>query len=405
MESAISRELYSLLEGEIIERIMREGKVENQKNYLKSILEGTSFKITEKMAPQLHLLCQEVQRTLKFDEPIDFFIQNSPVLNCSAFYRLEEDQNHIIMINSELLERFDEDELRFVIGHEIGHLISKNSNLLRILEFIFPRPEETPLIFHNKINLWYKLSELTADRYGYIASPNLDKCISNFFKLASGLSLNKISFNPKEYLAEMERTIDFFQSEPFQMVTTHPVNPVRIRALALFSESQLYQSTLSNEKIEPDKDLDLQITELIDILMFMDRSQLDIDRRFYTASAGLLMAGADDNISKDEVDHIVNILSQFTMFPKKFLDYVYRSGNVEMTFQQATARLLRSNPAEKYPMFNFLIHTALSDHELLKCELEFLYDIGDRIFGFTKLEVAQLMGQVISTKFTPRFYQ
>jgi hypothetical protein len=76
-----------------------------------------------------------------------------------------------------------------------------------------------------------------------------------------------------------------------------------------------------------------------------------------------------------------------------------------MTFQQAAERLLRSNPSEKYPMFNFLIHTALSDHELLKCEVEFLYDLGDRVFGFSKLEVAQLMGQVISTKFTPRFYQ
>jgi hypothetical protein len=405
MEKSISQELYSLLEGEIVERIMREGKVENQKNYLKSILEGTSFKITEKLAPQLDQVCKDVQQQLKFDEPIDFFIQNSPLLNCSAFYRLEDDQNHIIMINSELLERFDEDELRFVIGHEIGHLISKNSNLLRILQFIFPRPEETPLIFHNKINLWYKLSELTADRYGYIASPNLDKCISNFFKLASGLNLNKISFNPAEYLAEMEKVIEYFQSEPFQMVTTHPVNPVRIRALALFSESQLYQNTLASEKIEPDKDLEIQISELIDILMFMDRSQLDIDRRFYTASAGLLMAGTDDNISKDEVDHIVNILSQFTMFPKKFLDYVYGSGKIEMTFQQAAERLLRSNPSEKYPMFNFLIHTALSDHELLKCEVEFLYDLGDRVFGFSKLEVAQLMGQVISTKFTPRFYQ
>jgi hypothetical protein len=93
------------------------------------------------------------------------------------------------------------------------------------------------------------------------------------------------------------------------------------------------------------------------------------------------------------------------MFPKKFLDYVYGSGKIEMTFQQAAARILRSNPSEKYPMFNFLIHTALSDHELLKCEVEFLYDLGDKVFGFSKLEAAQLMGQVISTKFAPKFYQ
>ena len=83
-----------------------------------------------------------------------------------------------------LLERLDDDELSFVVGHEIGHLISRARDLERIIATIFPADVQVPLVFYNKIALWEKLAELTADRYGFIASPNLDCCVTAFFKLA-----------------------------------------------------------------------------------------------------------------------------------------------------------------------------------------------------------------------------
>ena len=56
----------------------------------------------------------------------------------------------LLALHSGLIEKFDDEELQFVIGHEIGHLISKSADLMRIIDFLFPVAENMPLVFqHN----------------------------------------------------------------------------------------------------------------------------------------------------------------------------------------------------------------------------------------------------------------
>jgi Zn-dependent protease with chaperone function len=100
---------------------------------------------------------------------------------------MEDDQPHIVNLNSILVDKFDEQELQFVIGHEIGHIISNNTRINEIMNFFFSDPLKLPVLLYNKLTIWHKLAELTADRYGLIACRNLEKCISGFFKLSSGL--------------------------------------------------------------------------------------------------------------------------------------------------------------------------------------------------------------------------
>jgi Zn-dependent protease with chaperone function len=246
LEKTLSEELYEKFRGDIIQRILREGKVESSKNYLRSILEGHSFKITERMAPKLHAVCREVQQMLEFEEPVEYFITSSRDINCAAYPRLEDDQSHLVMINSGALERFTDDELRFVIGHEMGHLISQNAELVRIISFVFPQGDQIPLIFKNKLELWNKLSELSADRYGYIAVPQLEISVGAFFKMASGLDAGRIAFDPIAYLEEMDKVLDYFRTESAAVRSTHPINPVRLKALQFFSESNLFRAVASD---------------------------------------------------------------------------------------------------------------------------------------------------------------
>ena len=99
----------------------------------------------------------------------------------------KEGDPHIININSGLIDLMTDDELRFVVGHEIGHLMNRDTKLLRLIYFVFPHNTVPPLVLQYKIRLWQQLSELVADRYGYMAIPNLEVCVSAFFKMASGL--------------------------------------------------------------------------------------------------------------------------------------------------------------------------------------------------------------------------
>ncbi len=404
LEAQIGQELYQLMEGPVVEKVIKEAKIERFQNEWKLILEGHSFKVTEKMASGLYTMFREVEQKLGFDEPIEYFVTNSPELNAFSLSRIEDDQPHIININSGLIRWLDNDELLFVVGHEIGHLITRNADIMRLIQFIFPDPSNTPLILQHKITLWKKLSELTADRYGYLASPKLDKCISAFFKLASGLDTARINFDYEAYMAENDVILDFFRKEIHANLMSHPINPIRIKALQYFAGSELVTGGSDWKAGGRDEKLDAQTGELIDILLTVSNSELDQQRRLFLASAGLIMAGVDGQISQDEYKKIIRELSEFTIFPKAFLDQVYQTGKVDGIFAETAAKIMEINPADRYPLFDYLVGLTIFDNDIAEKEVSFLYKAGQELFGFAPKEIAQMIAGKIQAGFMPDVY-
>jgi len=402
LEKTISEELYRLFRGDVIQRVLREGKVESSQEHLRMMLEGHAFRVTERMAPRLFQLCHEVMAALRFEDPVEFFVRSTPELNCAAYSRVEEDQAHIVMINSGLFERFDDAEMRFVIGHELGHLLSRNSELTRIVQFVFPDGTEVPLIFQNRLALWDKLAELSADRYGYIASPDLGKCISAFFKLASGLDTARMAFDPMAYLEEMEKVVEYFQ-EKGSVHGSHPVNPMRIKALQHFAGSDLFRAVAAGRTLERDEALATQMESLQQILLQAGLSPLDEQRKRFLAAGGIIVAGADSELSMDELERILAPLAAVASFPRSYLESVVASGEVGKIFSESAAAILEANPSERYPMFAYLIDVALADRSIRDPAVELLFQLGEEVFGFPRKEVAQQLGNAIQHAFIPRF--
>ena len=285
LEMQLGKELYQQIQGKVLESILREAKVEKTENYFKNILQGHSFKVSEKLAPRLFNSFKEVMDRLEFNEPTEFYLTNNPELNAVAVSRLVEDQSHIININSGLIDKVDDDELKFIVGHEIGHLISNNANIAQLLNFVFADQTETPLMMQHKIAVWDKLSELTADRFGFIACGNLDKVLSCFFKMASGLSVERLSFDPKAFSTENEEILNYFKETGSGNLLSHPINPIRIKAVELFETSKLYKNLISKEELLTDTVLDEEISELIQSLMVISNSPINYHRTKFIASA------------------------------------------------------------------------------------------------------------------------
>ncbi len=257
-EEEIGKNLWEVLEGDVIQKIKKEAKVEKSGNYYKYLLEGHSFKLGKDLLPELYKPFMDVCEALDFSEPVEFYISNAPDFNASASSSQEEDEPHLVNFNSGLVNALDEDELRFVIGHELGHILSKNIDIKEIIEFVFPEYQGIPLILYNKISLWDKLSELTADRYGLIACGDPNKCVSAFFKMSSGLSLNRFNLNFATFLEENEKLLESFKKENTINVASHPMNPIRIKALQHFAKSSVYKSIVENKAIEPDPTTDFR---------------------------------------------------------------------------------------------------------------------------------------------------
>lgn len=347
----------------------------------------------------------EVKENLFFDEPTELYVSNNPDNNAYALSRLDEDDVHIININSGLVEKMDDDELKFVIGHEIGHLASKNAEISRIIEFVFPGNNNIPYLLFHKIKLWEKLSELTADRFGFMAISNLEKCISSFIKLASGMDLNKLKIDFQEYLKENDRVLEYFRKNFSANLLTHPVNPIRIKAIDLFFQSDLYQQVIDGKEILNDAKLDEEFDNLIRILTYVSNSELDYYRQYFLASAGLLLGQVDEELNELEINNILSKLSIFCMYPEELLLEIIRSKKVEDIFMESVKNILEINPSEKYNMFDFCVDLTIADRKLNKEEVDILYSIGKTLFQFSEKETAQLIAEKLRKQFVPKLYQ
>ena len=93
-----------------------------------------------------------------------------------------------IIITSKLIELLSEEELQFIIGHEVAHYFYQHS--------LYPNLEsasETNLKLYI-LNL-NRSAEISADRVGLIASGSLEKSLRANLKLASGLGEKHLKFS------------------------------------------------------------------------------------------------------------------------------------------------------------------------------------------------------------------
>ena len=80
--------------------------------------------VNEKIVPQIYKIIEACLSSLNLEDKKDklsVFIYNDSKLNAQCFSGLGE--NIIITLSSSIIKFFTEDELKFVIGHELGHYI------------------------------------------------------------------------------------------------------------------------------------------------------------------------------------------------------------------------------------------------------------------------------------------
>ena len=387
LERQIGEQIYNALQGTVVEEVLKKIRMSGSDTYWRSNMEGHSLKVDKELLPDFYRLCHEVKAKLNFEEDVDFYITGDSTVNAFSVAAEEEGEPHIVNINSALFDLMTTDELKFVIGHELGHLINKDTALARLIRFVFPPEANVPVSLQYKIRLHDQLAELVADRYGYIATENLDVCVTAFFKLASGLDLAKMNVSIEALIADNNRRLEYFLNDKGVSRASHPVNPIRVQALNLFATSK------SEEELKAGMD------ELISILLKVGTSELDEYTARFIASAGLIVANIDEGVNEDEINRVIESLSSMKMFPRQFLDEIAQ-GNVSQIFIESAENILRINPGMREGMLKYMISIVLSDKLIDKEEVDLLYHFGDQI-GLSDMEVASAIGEAIQMNYVP----
>lgn len=168
---------------------------------------------------------------LKINLP-DIFVANDPTYNA---YATGFNKYSFMVLHDSLLRFLNDEELLFIIGHEMGHIKCDHVTWLMLQHPGRSAFMMTP--FASLIRLifcaWSVKSEYTADQAGLIACQNLKKAISALTSIASGKSPEG-EFDIQDFI-ESKGEADDLKGIWLELGSTHPLISNRIKQLIAYA--------------------------------------------------------------------------------------------------------------------------------------------------------------------------
>ena len=208
-------------------------------SHLSNLL-SRSIRVEKEIFPTVGNAIEKVFKRLDLENEFNFFVTADNFQANAACSLMPSASKPDIIITSKLIELLSEEELQFIIGHEVAHYFYQHS--------LYPNYEMASET-HLKLNILNlnRSAEISADRVGFIASGSLEKSLRASLKLASGLSEKHLKFSFSTYLDQL-REIESIGKSQSELWSTHPSFLIRIQALIWFSMSKEYHEYFDTKK-------------------------------------------------------------------------------------------------------------------------------------------------------------
>jgi Zn-dependent protease with chaperone function len=235
--------------------------------YLYLMYVSSSVRINERMLPQIYEKFRWAMKILDLEETLEaqgkpepeLYVTQDPIPNAIT---AGTDQTFIVL-HSSIVNGFNDKDLLYVIGHELGH-IKAGHVLYKTIAMIV-------LMLIQKINIpsaellklplmeWMRKAELTSDRAGALCVQDSEACQAVHMKLASGvwsmfdqMDLDEFIKQVDLYTDRSEHLMDLFSKVILTMARTHPFPIFRAKELREWMAGYDYERLMmrghSNEK-------------------------------------------------------------------------------------------------------------------------------------------------------------
>lgn len=280
----------------------------------------TALRLSKGMAPKVWNSIERCQEKLGLNSKIDIYVAQNPSMN--AFCYPSHEGCIYILVTSALLEKLNEDELTFVIGHEIGHFLYQHhlmhpGMLMNCLGHELS-PAESIRLFS-----WSRNAELSADRIGLICCGSYEAACTANFKLSSGIASDVLSFSIEEYIKQYEDVENEMKSgdgSPEDFYSTHPISPMRVIALDLFHRSETYCNTFS-QPTNADMTEGQMEEKIAGFMKLMEPSYLhgtdDVSQKIkeFIFLGAMAVASADGVVKEEELHSLSQLLTDEVRAP------------------------------------------------------------------------------------------
>ena len=229
---------------------------------IRLLFQANAVRVGPTQFPKLWSLHVEACTTFDWPDVPELYVSQTPVFNAGA-YGVDAP---FIVLHSAALELLDDDELRVLLSHELGHVMSGHAfyrTIAAILVLVstgaLPGLAGIALLPIRLAFLeWSRKSELSADRASLLGSQDLQATMRLFMKMAGGgnttnirpgdLNLEPFMQQANEY-ASSNDGLDIVYKILSTLALTHPMNVVRAAEVQKWVQSGDYERILRGEYV------------------------------------------------------------------------------------------------------------------------------------------------------------
>src|SRR6202044_3984839 len=231
---------------------------------------ASAVRVSDRQFPQIYEMLRDGAYVLDMDKLPELFITQDPTVNAMELGT----NDPFIVINTGMVDLLDAEELRFIVGHELGHVLSGHAVYRTMLYNLIALSQRIAWMPIGYIGLraiiwgleeWFRKSELSCDRAGLLAGQDVDAGRRALMKLAGGAQLSEL--NPdafREQAHEYDAVPDMRDSilKLLQLQgNTHPFSVVRFAELDYWATNGEYETILSGDYPRRDTDRDAKVTD------------------------------------------------------------------------------------------------------------------------------------------------
>jgi Zn-dependent protease with chaperone function len=216
--------------------------------------QANAVRVSANQFGRVHGLYQEVLKTMDCPEEYPLYVSQTPIVNAGA-YGMEQP---FIILNSGTLILLEDQELAYVIGHELGHIMSDHVLyrtmtylLLQLAQMGFPIVGLAARAVLVALLEWSRKSELSCDRAGLLSIQDPEIVMRAMLKMAGGGTTEELNLQEFIVQAEEYREGGDVADQVFKILnligSTHPFYVLRVSELRGWIEAGDYDRILRGE--------------------------------------------------------------------------------------------------------------------------------------------------------------
>ena len=223
---------------------------------IRQLFLANAVRVGPRQRPGLNQIYTEVLETLDWPQRPQLYVTQTPFVNAGAVGF----EDPFIVMNSGTIDTLTEEEQRFILAHELGHIMSGHVTYTTIAIILLNFGlSNLPFLagmailpFQLALLEWYRKAELSCDRAGLLGTQDLDTAMGTFMRLAGGKPGND-QMNLEEFMIQAQEyeTGGSAWDTVLKVLNTafrdHPFHTVRAAELLRWQQNGQYDRIIAGE--------------------------------------------------------------------------------------------------------------------------------------------------------------